>query len=164
MFVAVPHTRPELPIRVSSARLKVMSIHRSLVGVAECVVVLGVAITGCSSSSESSTTAVTSAACAGFQHRYVGGGLTVDLPADVAQVSGESTSDPGPVHASESHDFSVGSSAVTVGRRLGTDVVDEPSVSERVANGVVLFARASNEDLDRAHRNSAGVLIDFPHL
>ena len=77
----------------------------------------------------------------------MGGGLTVDLPADVAQVSGESTSDPGPVHASESHDFSVGSSAVTVGRRLGTDVVDEPSVSERVANGVVLFARASNEDL-----------------
>jgi hypothetical protein len=69
------------------------------------------------------------------------------LPTDVAQLSGEATSDPGPLHASESHDFSIGTSAVTVGRRLGTDVVDEPSVSERVANGVVLFARASSDDL-----------------
>jgi hypothetical protein len=86
-------------------------------------------------------------ACAGFEHRYVGGGLTVDLPAEVVQVSGGSTADPGPVHASETHDFLIESSTVTVGRRIGSEMVSEPLVSERVSNGVVLYARASNEEL-----------------
>jgi hypothetical protein len=83
----------------------------------------------------------------GFEHRYVGGGLTVDLPPGTTQVSGGSTADPGPVHASESHDFVIESSPVSVGRRIGSDVVDEPLVSERVSTGVVLFAKASSEGL-----------------
>jgi hypothetical protein len=126
------------------------------------VVVYGVASAGCSSSSGAvaardvaasdigTATAVTTpvgTACAGFQQRYVGGGLTVDLPTDVAQTSGGATADPGPVHASESHDFTIESSTVSVGRRIGSEVVSEPLVSERVSNGVVLYARASNEEL-----------------
>jgi hypothetical protein len=114
-----------------------------------------VAIAGCASSAGAHSGVGTAAtartlvgtACAGFEQRYIGGGLSVELPIDVAQVSGEATSDPGPAHASESHDFVVGSSTVTVGRRIGSDVANEPSVSERVSNGVVLFAKASNENL-----------------
>lgn len=64
-----------------------------------------------------------------------------------AQVSGESTADPGPVHASESHNFVIESSPVTVGRRTGADAVGEPLVSERISTGVVLFAKANNGDL-----------------
>ena len=73
--------------------------------------------------------------------------MTVDLPSSAAQVSGGGTSDPGPVHASESHDFLVESSTITVGRRIGSEVVSEPLVSERISNGVVLYAKASNEEL-----------------
>ena len=132
--------------------------RRILMRVAGCAVVCGVAGAGFSSSSGAavassatgSTTTVTAlagSACVGFEHRYVGGGLSVDLPADVAQVSGGGTSDPGPVHASESHDFLVESSTITVGRRIGSEVVSEPLVSERISNGVVLYAKASNEEL-----------------
>jgi hypothetical protein len=139
-----------------------MSSRRALMRVVGCVVVYGVASAGCSSSSgavgtrdvapsdigaATAATASVATACAGFEQRYVGGGLTVDLPTDVAQASGGATSDPGPVHASESHDFMIESSTVTVGRRIGSAVVSEPLVSERVSNGVVLYATASNEEL-----------------
>jgi hypothetical protein len=147
-----------LPIGLLGARLKAMSVRRIVLGVGHCAVVCGMAITGCSSSPNAATggvvapsdidqTAPAGTACAGFDHRYVGGGLTVDLPTGTTQVSGESTADPGPVHASETHDFVIDSSPVTVGRRVGSDVVHEPLVSERVSTGVVLFAKASNEDL-----------------
>ena len=73
--------------------------RRILMRVARCAVVCGVAGAGCSSSSgavaassatgsTTTATALAGSACAGFEHRYVGGGLSVDLPADVAQVSG----------------------------------------------------------------------------
>ena len=120
-----------------------MSVCRIFVGVGQYAAVCGMLIAGCSSSQ----TEPAGTACFGFEHRYVGGGLTVDLPTGTVQVSGGSTADPGPVHASETHDFVIESSPVTLGRRIGSDVVEEPLVSERVSTGVVLFAKASNEDI-----------------
>lgn len=139
-----------------------MSSNRLRIRLCRWAVVCAVAMAGCSSSSGESTepvvapsdiaaatsgTASAGTACAGFERRYVGGGSTVDLPKGTAQVSGEGTADPGPVHASETHDFVIDSSPATVGRRIGSEVVDEPLVTERVSTGVVLFAKASNEDL-----------------
>jgi hypothetical protein len=139
-----------------------MSSSRDFMRLAERAIVFGVAIAGCSSSSRASTAGTVArsdiattttlndsvgSACTGFVHRYVGGGLTVDLPTDVAQVSGEATSDPGPIHASETHDFVLDSATITIGRRIGSEVVNEPLVSERVSNGVVLYVRASNDEL-----------------
>ena len=121
----------------------------------KCLAVCVVAVAGCSSRSAerpevavaTTATASVGTACEGFEQRYVGGGLTVDLPADVNQVSGEATADPGPVHGGETHDFPVDSSMVTVGRIIGSEMASEPSVSERVSDGVVFYVRASSDEL-----------------
>lgn len=74
--------------------------------------------------------------CDGFEERYVGEGLFVSLPAAATGLTGQSTSDVGPIHASTSADFDLGDGAkITVGRRIGS--------------GVVIFVKAHNTDLQR---------------
>ena len=85
--------------------------------------------------------------CDEFTPRYVGNGLTVAMPEAAIFTSGGSTTDPGPIHAGTSAEFTLGSLVAVVGRRIGSDVVPEQGFGQRVENGVVLFVKAADPEL-----------------
>lgn len=74
--------------------------------------------------------------CDGFEEQYVGEGLFVSLPTEARGLTGQTTTDAGPIHAASSVDFDLGDGVViTVGRR--------------VSSGVVIFVEADDQDLQR---------------
>lgn len=85
--------------------------------------------------------------CDEFSPRYIGDGLTVSLPESAIGTAGESTADPGPVHAATSAEFTFDGFVAVVGRRIGSDIVPEQDLDQRVENGVVLFVKATDPDL-----------------
>ena len=86
--------------------------------------------------------------CKGFEPRYIGNGLTVALPPNAVFIDGQSTADPGPIHAATSMTFGFGDVRVEVGRRIGGNLVDEPGFAQRIDGGVLIFVRT--DDTDRA--------------
>lgn len=82
--------------------------------------------------------------CDGFANAYIGQGITTSLPPGSAADYGEATADPGPVHAGWAATFNVRNTTVTVGRRLGNEVVPEADLSQRIDGDVVTFVKSDN--------------------
>jgi len=85
--------------------------------------------------------------CEDFSLRYLGQGLSTTLPADESATHGESTADLGPIHAGWAVEFELTDGSVTIGRRVGTTIVPEPNVSQRVVGDVVVFVKSDREPL-----------------
>ena len=89
----------------------------------------------------------TAAACTGFVPRYIGHGLTAALPDTAQLIGGESTANSGPIPASAGINLIIDGRPVTIGRRVGDDLVPADSVSERADNGVIVFVQAEEAAL-----------------
>lgn len=93
--------------------------------------------------------------CNQFEQRYVGDGLSVSLPSSATMTTASGTADQGPVHAATGAQFAIDGVLATVGRRVGTEVVPEPSVDQRVDDGVVIYVKAEDPSLRACLLDSA---------
>ena len=85
--------------------------------------------------------------CTEFEPRYLGQGLSASLPDDARFTGGEGTADPGPVPAGWAADFELAEGSITIGRRMGVDIVPEPGFSQRVEGEMVVFVKSDNDAL-----------------
>jgi hypothetical protein len=97
--------------------------------------------------SSSSAASVALWRCDEFTPRYIGGGLTVSLPETAIGTSSGGTAEGAPIQAGFSAEFAFDGAVVSVGRRVGTNVVPEPGFDQRVENGVVLLVKADDPEL-----------------
>ncbi len=85
--------------------------------------------------------------CDDFAPRYLGQGLSADLPIGSVASSGESTADIGPIHAGWDLQFDLPAGTITIGRRVGTRIVAEAYVAQHVDGDVVVFVKSESEPL-----------------
>lgn len=94
-----------------------------------------------------SAASIRSWACDELEDRYLGQGLTAAVAKGAIPTGGSGTADLGPVHAAIEVSFGFGPGAIVIGRRVGSEAVAEPLLSQRIEGDVIIYVRADDDQI-----------------